>query len=79
MAFGWGSKTKKWQIEVNLHDTFFWRENQLVPTKSKSSKESSWFGEPRCKLGSRHGPTQGFNLLQMNPNWFLGIWTLDPI
>jgi hypothetical protein len=23
-------------------------------------------------------PTQGFNLLQMSPNWFLSIWTLDP-
>jgi hypothetical protein len=23
-------------------------------------------------------PTQGFNLLQMSPNWFLGNWTLDP-
>jgi hypothetical protein len=24
------------------------------------------------------GPTQGFNLLQMSPNWFLQIWTLGP-
>ncbi len=30
----------------------FWRENQLVWNKEKnSSKESTWFGEPKCKLG----------------------------
>ncbi len=23
-------------------------------------------------------PTQGFNLLQISPNWFLGNWTPDP-
>ncbi len=23
------------------------------------------------------GPTQGLNLLQISPNWFLGNWTLD--
>ncbi len=27
--------------------------------------------------GTSH--TQGFNLFEMSPNWFLGIWTLDPI
>jgi len=28
--------------------------------------------------GPRYRPTQGFNLLQISPNWFLGNWTLDP-
>ncbi len=28
--------------------------------------------------GPRYSPTQGFNLLQISPNWFLGNWTLDP-
>jgi len=31
----------------------FWRENQLVWTKKKTFKESSWFGEPKCKLRSK--------------------------
>jgi len=34
----------------------FRRENELIwthPTKRKSSKERSRFGEPRCKLGSK--------------------------
>jgi hypothetical protein len=34
----------------------FWRENLLVQTqKKKAKKESSWFEEPRCKLGSNAG------------------------
>jgi hypothetical protein len=28
--------------------------------------------------GPRYSPTQGFNLRQISPNWFLGNWTLDP-
>jgi hypothetical protein len=28
--------------------------------------------------GPSYSPTQGFNLLQISPNWFLGNWTLDP-
>jgi hypothetical protein len=27
--------------------------------------------------GPRYSPTQGFNLLQISPNWFLGNWTLS--
>ncbi len=37
----------------------FCRENQLVQAldqEKKSSKESSWFGDPRCKLGSNARP-----------------------
>jgi hypothetical protein len=31
-----------------------------------------------ASYGPRHGPTKRFNLLQMTPNWLLGIWNLDP-
>ncbi len=31
----------------------FQKEIQLVWTKKWSSKESAWFGEPRCNLGSK--------------------------
>jgi hypothetical protein len=34
------------------------------------NQESGW--------GPRYSPTQGFNLLQISPNWFLGNWTLNP-
>jgi hypothetical protein len=27
-------------------------------------------------IGPRYRPIQGFNLLQIIPNWFLGNWTL---
>jgi len=41
--------------------------------------ELSPFGEPRIGLGTKvYSPTQGFNLLQIRPNWFLGNWTLGP-
>jgi hypothetical protein len=34
--------------------TSFWKENQFVSTnKKKSLKENSWFGVPKCKLGSK--------------------------
>jgi hypothetical protein len=31
----------------------FWKENQSIQTKKRSLKDSSWFGEPKCKLGSK--------------------------
>jgi len=31
----------------------FWKEIQLAWTKKWNSKEISWCGEPRCKLGSK--------------------------
>jgi hypothetical protein len=37
----------------------FWSKNQLVWTK-KSLKESSWFGEPKCKLESKVAYFFGF-------------------
>jgi hypothetical protein len=53
--------------------------------KKKEKKECSSFEEPRFKLGSNLSlasswiqATQGFSLLQMSPNWFKGIWNLDP-
>jgi len=38
-----------------------------------------WRTKMQAKVqGLRHGPTQGFNLLQISSHWFLGTWTLDP-
>jgi len=44
---------KSGKLRLNLHVTSFWKENQLVWTKKQSSKESSWFGEPRMGLGTK--------------------------
>jgi hypothetical protein len=53
MAFRWGSKTNKWQIKAKLTwHHFEGKINWFGPQKKLSSKESSWFREPRCKIGS---------------------------
>jgi hypothetical protein len=70
---------KEWQIEAKPTWHLFWREKQLGRTPKNNAKrrapdlenqESGW--------GPRYTLTQGFNLLQMSPYWFLGNWTLDP-
>ncbi len=53
MAFRWGSKTNKWQIKAKLTwHHFEGKINWFGPQKKLSSKESSWFREPRCNIGS---------------------------
>jgi hypothetical protein len=37
-----------------------------------------WRTKNEAKGPRYSSPTQGFNLLQISPNWFLGDWTLDP-
>jgi hypothetical protein len=65
------NQTKEWQIEAKPTCHLFWMENQLVqPTKNKL-KALIWRTKNEA-LG-----TQGFNLLQISPNWFLGNWTWD--
>jgi hypothetical protein len=67
---------QKWQIEAK-------------PTWHYFEVKINWFEpkEKRSYKGKAHdlknqdasqGSTQGFNLFQMSPNWFLGICTLDP-
>jgi urease accessory protein UreE len=53
----------------------FWREDQLVQTqKNKELKRRAHdLGNQHASYGPRHGSTQEFNLLQVSPNWFLGI------
>jgi hypothetical protein len=43
----------------------FWKDIQLVWTKKWSSKESSWFGQPRCKLGSKVGSSIVFQCFSL--------------
>jgi hypothetical protein len=42
-----------WQIEAKPTWHLIWRGNQLVRTKKQCSKESSWFEEPRIRLGTK--------------------------
>jgi hypothetical protein len=70
-----GSKTKKWQIEAKPT----WRENQWVQTKKTVLKGELLIWRTKNQAREpRYSTTQGFNLLQISPNWFLGNWTLDP-
>jgi len=46
-----GSRPKSGKLRLIWH--LFWRENQLVRTKRQCWKESSWFGEPRIRLGTQ--------------------------
>jgi hypothetical protein len=48
-----GSKTKKWQIEAKTKWDHFGGKITWFKPKNGSLKESSWFGEPRCKLWSK--------------------------
>jgi hypothetical protein len=41
------------KLRWHLHGTILEGNSILVRTKKWSSKESSWFGELRCKLGSK--------------------------
>ncbi len=61
-------KSGKWRL--NLQGTYF-------------GGKINWFGPKN--IAKRRAPDlenqesgQEFNLLQINPNWFLGNWTMDP-
>jgi hypothetical protein len=56
-----------------------WREINLFKPKERVQRRAHDLeNQDAHEAPPRHGPTQGFNLLQISPNWFLGIWTLDP-
>jgi hypothetical protein len=46
--------------------------------KTSAKKRAPDLENQESGYGPRYSPTQGFNLLQISPNWFLGNWTLDP-
>ncbi len=50
----------------------FWTKNQLVQTPKKK-KRAQRRAHDLENQDANQAPTQGFDLLQMNPNWFLGI------
>jgi hypothetical protein len=47
-----GPRPKSDKLRLILHSTILEGKSTGLNQKEKSSKESSWFGEPRCKLGS---------------------------
>jgi hypothetical protein len=84
-AFRWRSKTKMSQINAKpTWHHFGGQHNWFGPQKKrkkKSSKaESSWFGEPRCKLRSKARSNSRIQFASNESKLvrILGIWTLDP-
>jgi hypothetical protein len=77
--FRWGSKTKKWQMEAKPTRHLLWRENPLVWTKKPCKRRASQLENQESGYGPRYSsPTQGFNLLQIIPNWFQGSCRVEP-
>ncbi len=50
-----GPRPKSGKLRLNPHGTILEGKSIASEPKKKSSKESSWFGEPRCKLQSKAG------------------------
>jgi hypothetical protein len=50
----------------------------LDQKKNSAKKRAPDLENQESVYGPRYSPTQGFNWLQITPNWFLGNWTLDP-
>jgi hypothetical protein len=48
------------------------RPKNTAKRRAPDLKNQEWGYRPR------YSTTQGFNLLQISPNWFPGNWTLDP-
>jgi hypothetical protein len=69
---------KKWQLRLNLHGTCFGGKINRFGLKNSAKRRAPDLKNQESGQGPRYSPTQGFNLLQINPNWFLGNWTLDP-
>jgi hypothetical protein len=72
-------RPKSGKIEAKPTWHLFWKENQSVQTEKNSAKKRAPDMENQeSGFGPRYTPTQGFNLLQISPNWFLGNWTPGP-
>ncbi len=69
-----GPRPKSSKLRLNLHGTILNRKSIDFRSKKrkKRSKESSWFGEPRCKLGVHQGRVQPKDWIcfKRSPNWF---------
>ncbi len=69
---------KSGKLRLNLHGTCFGGKNSWVKPKNSAKRRAPDLENQESGWGPRLHSTQGFNLLQMSPNWFLGNWTLDP-
>jgi hypothetical protein len=70
-------KGKSGKSRLNIHGTILkGKINQFGPKKNGAKRERAHdLKNQDASQSPNLGLTQGFNLLQMSPNWFLGIWT----
>jgi hypothetical protein len=69
---------KSGKLRLNLHHSSFGGKINWFGPKNSAKRRAPHLENQESGQGPRYSPTQGFNLLQINPNWFLGNWTLDP-
>jgi hypothetical protein len=65
-----GSRPKSGKLRLNLHGTCFGGKINWLGPKMLKGELLIW------RTKNQASPTQGFNLLQISSNWFLGYWTL---
>jgi hypothetical protein len=67
-----GLRPKSGKLTLNLHGTCFGGEINWFRPKSNAKRKFLDLENQESGEGPRYNPIQGFNLIQINPNWFLG-------
>jgi hypothetical protein len=73
-----GPRPKSGELRLNLHGTCFGGKINWFRPKNSAKRRAPNLEKQESGYEPRYSPTQGFNLLQISPNWFLGNRTLDP-
>jgi hypothetical protein len=73
-----GPRPKSGKLRLNLHGICFGGKINWFGPKNSAKRRAPDLENQESGWGLRCSPTQGFNLCQVSPNWFLGNWTLDP-
>ncbi len=73
-----GPRPKSDKLKLNLNGTYFGGKINWFEPKYSAKRRAPDLENHESRQGPMYSPTQGFNLLQISPNWFLGNWTLDP-
>jgi len=73
-----GPRLKSGKLRLNLRGTFLEEKSIGLDPKAVLKGEILIWRTKNQARNQRYSATQGFNLLQISPNWFLGHWTLDP-
>jgi hypothetical protein len=70
-------RPKSDKLRLNLHGTWFGGKINWFGPKNSAKRKAPNLKNQESGYGPSYSPTQGFNSLQISPNWFQGNWTLD--